>query len=230
MKVIDRFYGIPKELQPKWAPLTREEEKKLAKRWQKRGDKKARDRLAISVDLYVFMLAKGFANGNPSLAHDFLQEGRMGAMRATDKFDPDKGKFVTYAKWWILAYIGRYVEASKRTIPFDIVSLDVTVFEDGAETRLDSLVDDKSHPEHKLGIDTDAQLVRGILPLLNRTHGKVVWWRFFDPNEPTLAEIGQQMGGISREAVRQHEATALAKIKRMINFSSPREEVVDLVE
>jgi RNA polymerase sigma factor (sigma-70 family) len=42
---------------------------------------------------------------------DLVQEGVFGLMRATEKFDPDRGvKFVTYAVWWIRQAITRALE------------------------------------------------------------------------------------------------------------------------
>lgn len=70
---------------------------------------KANMRLVISV------AKKHVGQGVPFL--DLIQEGNIGLMRATDKFDYKRGnKFSTYATWWIRQGISRAVAEQGRTI------------------------------------------------------------------------------------------------------------------
>lgn len=39
--------------------------------------------------------------------HDLLQEANLGLIRSVDSFDPSKGKFSTYAVWWIRVFVQR---------------------------------------------------------------------------------------------------------------------------
>jgi len=76
----------------------------------------AREHLLLANVRLVFSVAKKYTGrGIPIL--DLVQEGHIGLMRATKKFDYRRGhKFSTYATWWIRQAISRYVADHGRTI------------------------------------------------------------------------------------------------------------------
>ncbi len=95
--------------------LTAEEEVELAKRIE-RGDLDAKERMINSNLRLVVSIAKRYQGHGLSLL-DLIQEGVLGLIRATEKFDWRRGfKFSTYATWWIRQAVQRGVQNRSRTI------------------------------------------------------------------------------------------------------------------
>jgi RNA polymerase primary sigma factor len=104
--------------------LTAEQELLLAERVA-RGDQYARQKLIEANLRLVVSIAKRYSNqGLPLL--DLIQEGNIGLMRATQKFDYKRGfRFSTYATWWIRQAISRAIAEHSRSIhiPVHVVEL-----------------------------------------------------------------------------------------------------------
>jgi RNA polymerase primary sigma factor len=95
--------------------LTAAEEVALAKRIE-RGDLAAKERMINSNLRLVVSIAKHYQGHGLALI-DLIQEGIIGLIRATEKFDWRKGfKFSTYATWWIKQAVQRGVANKARTI------------------------------------------------------------------------------------------------------------------
>ena len=89
--------------------LSVDEEQSLARAFRDHGDRRAAHRLVISNLRFVVKVAAGYRGYGLRLA-DLIQEGNLGLLRAVTKFDPDQGiRLVTYASWWIRAYIQAFV-------------------------------------------------------------------------------------------------------------------------
>jgi len=91
--------------------LTAEEERDLGARVQK-GDQEAFRKLIESNLRFVVAMAKKYSRSGYPL-HELINEGNMGLIEASLRFDPSRGvRFITYASWWIrqaiLAAIAHY--------------------------------------------------------------------------------------------------------------------------
>jgi len=86
------------------SPLSREEEHELALRVRE-GDQDAADRLVEANLRFVVAVALQYRRYGIPVA-ELLAEGNLGLMMAVKKFDPERGtRFVTYAGYWIRAYV-----------------------------------------------------------------------------------------------------------------------------
>ncbi|MEM6734063.1 MAG: sigma-70 family RNA polymerase sigma factor, partial [Myxococcota bacterium] len=93
----------------KHPPLSREEEVRLAQAYIQNDDLSAANKLVAANLRFVVKVAHEYSGYGLDLL-DLIQEGNIGLMMAVKKFDPDKGnRLISYATWWIRAYINNYV-------------------------------------------------------------------------------------------------------------------------
>ncbi len=89
--------------------LDRETEAELARRWRDRGDRAAADRLVRAHLKHVVAIALKYRRYGLPIG-ELIAEGNFGVAHALTKYDPDRGtRFVTYAAYWVRAYILSYV-------------------------------------------------------------------------------------------------------------------------
>ncbi len=98
-------------------------------------------------------------------------------------------------------------------------SLDAPVGEDGDETWVHFLADQRPSPEDNamehLDGDERARWIREALAELPEREEKIIRQRLLEDDARTLESLGQELG-VSKERVRQLEARALAKLRRSL--------------
>ncbi|OQX18468.1 MAG: RNA polymerase subunit sigma-70 [Desulfobulbaceae bacterium A2] len=97
--------------------LSREESEELAVRYRETGDQDAACRLVTSNLRLVVKVAMDFQKYWMQNFMDLVQEGNIGLVQATRKFDPYRGvKFSYYAAYWIRAYILKFIMDNWRLV------------------------------------------------------------------------------------------------------------------
>jgi RNA polymerase sigma-32 factor len=93
----------------RYPKLEREDEAALGRAWLEQHDRKAADRLLEAHLRYVVSIALRFRRYGFPIS-ELIAEGNVGLLRALDKYDPARGnRLVTYASYWIRAYILNYI-------------------------------------------------------------------------------------------------------------------------
>ena len=92
-----------------FSPLLTAEEEVYYARLIGKGDQAARKRMIESNLRLVVKVARHYNNRGLQFL-DLIEEGNLGLMTAVEKFDPKRGyRLISYAVWWIRAYIQNYV-------------------------------------------------------------------------------------------------------------------------
>ena len=97
--------------------LSREETDELSIQFRENGDQDAAYRLVSANLRLVVKVAMDFQKYWMQNFMDLIQEGNVGLVQATKKFDPYRGvKFSYYAAYWIRAYILKFIMDNWRMV------------------------------------------------------------------------------------------------------------------
>jgi len=157
----------------------------------------------------VVSIAKRHIRPNSNF-FEMVSDGNMSLIRAIEKFDYTKGnKFSTYATWAIMKNFARSIPAEHTLLDRFRTGKD-EVFQRSTETRAnefqEELINQKQH-----------QLIMGILSQLDGREKDIIMFRFglTQGTEPqTLEQVGNRFG-VTKERIRQLEARALRKLRRI---------------
>lgn len=115
--------------------LSATEEHELAIRHLRDGDTEAAHRLICANLRFVVKVANEYRGYGLRLL-DLVQEGNIGLMMAVKKFDPARGtRLITYAVWWIRAYIQSYIMRSWSLVKIGTTQMQKKLFFKLAQTR-----------------------------------------------------------------------------------------------
>ena len=127
--------------------LTEEEERELAIRYKKYGDKEAAFKLIVSNLRLVVKIALEYHRYWTNNLLDLIQEGNVGLMQALKRFDPFRGvRFTSYASFWIRAYILKYIMETWRLVKIGTTKAQRKLFFDlkKEKERLDQMGFDRT--------------------------------------------------------------------------------------
>ncbi|HEY6562682.1 MAG TPA: sigma-70 family RNA polymerase sigma factor [Polyangiaceae bacterium] len=89
--------------------LAREDEYRLAIAWRDRADERSRDALIRGHLRAVVAICLKYRRYGLPLS-ELIAEGNFGLVHALSKFEPERGnRFVTYAAYWVRAYVLNYI-------------------------------------------------------------------------------------------------------------------------
>ncbi len=145
---------------------------------------------------------------------DLVQEGMLGLMDATDRFDPGRGvKFSTYAMWHIRKTIMEAIRSKNDTVrtPRRRPSKSCVSLGDAV-----GIIDDAATPCEILAEEEERQAVhRGIRDLPSR-EGIVIRLRHgIDTERMTLKQVGHVLG-VCPERVRQIQVQAEERLRGLL--------------
>ncbi|MDH3999165.1 MAG: RNA polymerase sigma factor RpoH [Desulfuromonadales bacterium] len=115
--------------------LSAEQEYQLGLKHLEQGDTEAAHKLICANLRFVVKVANEYRSYGLRLL-DLIQEGNIGLMMAVKKFDPTRGnRLITYAVWWIRAYIQNFIMRSWSMVKIGTTQAQKKLFYKLGQTR-----------------------------------------------------------------------------------------------
>jgi RNA polymerase sigma factor (sigma-70 family) len=208
------------------------------------GDPDALERLLKANDALVFTIVRRKLRGHgrgvdDASFEDLMQAGRMGILKAAEKYDPDRASWATFATWQIRACVGKEFESDTIvTVPknwfgnthkaelaraIGCKAGAVPVGRDGEEMTIETQVVDQVDHVAEVDREDEAETwgdrVRVALRRLPENQREVLLGRYgLEGERKSLGEIGDGLG-VTKEAVRQMESRAERVLRNQLRLS-----------
>ena len=212
--------------------LSKEKEQELFRLYKEENSLKARNEIIETNIRFVLRVALNYKS-QPLPFRDLFNEGVMGLIRAIESFDYTRNlKFITYAVWWIRAYINRAIHEQSHIVKPPVkeknecekpVSLDVAVkSEDRQKLTIKDMLSDDKFKEIETSIENKKlrKIIKIFFSGLSDKEGYVLTKIYgLDGHPMTLETIGMHLN-VVRERVRQIKEKALRKLQRKYKLES----------
>jgi len=211
--------------------LSREDESEIARKWLRENDLAAAETLIRANLRYVVAIALTYRRYGLPLA-DLIAEGNFGLVHAVSKFNPERGtRFVTYAAYWVRAYMLNYVIRSWSMVGVGSGPLRSKLFFRlrRERARIANLVGDNEQAEKMLA-ERFGESQEKIMSLANRLEARDVSLdaRLFDDGSVAMLDTLESDAPSQEDTVANRQSRDLIKanLRAALTELDPRERFI----